>query len=210
MRPSKLYHQAKSKTEGVVSSSKNDQSPDNGQGQANGGEDDEEKERAERVFIASTHWNSEAVLRSHWNAAVVELVQSLGAENVYVSIYESGSWDDTKGSLRELDAALARLNVPHKVVLSEVTHQDEMSQPPASTGWIDTARGRRELRRIPFLSEQRNRSLQPLFDIESLNGETFDKILFLNDVVFKVRTFCIYSILLHHSFHFAYKDLSIN
>jgi hypothetical protein len=168
--------------------------------QQEGNEGDEDP-AAERIFIASTHWNSEGVLRSHWNAAVVELVQSLGAENVYISIYEGGSWDDTKGALRELDAALARLNVPRTVVLSEVTHQEEISRPPAPTGWIDTARGHRELRRIPFLSRQRNGSLQPLFDIEKETGEQFDKILFLNDVVFKV---CIHIYLL---FSFSHTQL---
>ena len=105
-----------------------------------------------------------------------------------MSIYESGSWDDTKGALRDLNATLAHLGIPCTVTLSEATHQDEISQPPASNGWIDTARGRRELRRIPFLSEQRNRSLQPMFDMENVGGEYFDKILFLNDVVFRVGT----------------------
>lgn len=141
--------------------------------------------RNERIFIASTHWNSEAVLRSHWNAAVVALARALGPENVYVSVYESGSWDDTKSALRELDAALDELNVRRSIVLSEVSHQDEISQPPAPTGWIDTPRGRRELRRIPFLSRQRNASLQPLVDLDR-EGEQFDRVLFLNDVVFTV------------------------
>jgi hypothetical protein len=143
--------------------------------------------RRERIFISSTHWNSEEVLRSHWNDAVVALAKALGPENVYVSVYESGSWDDTKGALRELDAALGELNVPRTIALSEVSHQDEISQQPGSSaGWIDTPRGRRELRRIPFLSRQRNASLQPLVDLDRERGEQFDRILFLNDVVFTV------------------------
>src|SRR4051794_24727528 len=47
-------------------------------------------------------------------------------------------------------------------------------------------RNKTELRRIPFLANLRNRSLQPFFDLEK-NGQTFDQILFLNDVVFTLE-----------------------
>jgi hypothetical protein len=140
----------------------------------------------ERIFISSTHWNNEAVLRSHWNSAVISLVKALGRDHVYVSVTESGSWDDTKGALRGLDADLAALNINRTIVLSETTHADEISQPPGPTGWIDTPRGKKELRRIPFLSRQRNESLKPLADLEEMYGMRFDKILFLNDVIFTV------------------------
>jgi hypothetical protein len=50
-----------------------------------------------RIYIAAQHWNSAHVLRSHWNAALSTLVQELGTDNVFVSIYESGSYDDTEG-----------------------------------------------------------------------------------------------------------------
>jgi len=51
-----------------------------------------------RVFIASNHCNSESILRSHWSDAVTRLIVRLGVGNVYFSLYESGSWDDTKGA----------------------------------------------------------------------------------------------------------------
>jgi hypothetical protein len=92
----------------------------------------------QRIFLASTHWNNEAIIRGHWNAAVLELVQEIGVENIYVSIYESGSWDDTKGALRELDFELERLGVSKTIILDETTHIDEMGKPPAASGWIDT------------------------------------------------------------------------
>jgi hypothetical protein len=62
---------------------------------------------------------------------------------------------------------------------------DEISQVPGPSGWIDTPRGKRELRRIPYLSKLRNISLKPLADL-ALKGIKFDRILFLNDVVFTV------------------------
>jgi Cryptococcal mannosyltransferase 1 len=139
-----------------------------------------------KIFIASTHWNNEVILRSHWNDAVVELVKHFGVENVYISVYESGSWDNSKGALRELDQKLSDLGAQKTIVLDPETHAEEIAKTPAATGWILTPRNKTELRRIPFLANLRNRSLQPLFDLER-NGQTFDQILFLNDVVFKLE-----------------------
>ncbi|KAJ5182612.1 hypothetical protein N7492_000228 [Penicillium capsulatum] len=143
-----------------------------------------EPPRKERIFIASTHWNNELVLRSHWNQAVSDLARKLGPDHVYISIYESGSWDNTKAALMDLDAELDQLQIPRTIATSHVTHADEINAPPTDHGWIVTPRGRPELRRIPFLSRQRNLSLKPLEDLAQ-QGVTFDKILFLNDVVFK-------------------------
>ncbi|EEH03172.1 conserved hypothetical protein [Histoplasma capsulatum G186AR] len=137
------------------------------------------------VYVASTHWNNEAILRSHWNAAVVELARKFGKENIYVSVYESGSWDDSKGALRELDMQLGELGVDRTIVLDPTTHENEISKPPAEEGWIDTARGKRELRRIPYLAHMRNKSLEPLEKLVRA-GRTFDKIIFLNDVIFSM------------------------
>jgi hypothetical protein len=141
--------------------------------------------RQEQVFIASTHWNNEVVIRSHWNSAVVDLIREIGLDHVHVSIYESGSWDDSKGALRELGVVLDELGVSKTLILDKTTHIDEIEKPPAPSGWIDTSRGKKELRRIPYLSKLRNLSLQPLYDLEA-SGRRFDKILFLNDVVFDV------------------------
>ncbi|KAI4150709.1 MAG: hypothetical protein LQ341_001052 [Variospora aurantia] len=140
----------------------------------------------EKIFIASIHWNNEAVLRSHWNTAVLRLVEHIGSKNVFVSVLESGSWDDSKGALRHLDEELQRLGVPRKVILEKTTHADEISQRPGKDGWIDTARGKKEMRRIPYLSRLRNRSLEPLTTLAE-EGTTFDRILFLNDVVFDTQ-----------------------
>ncbi|RYF31725.1 MAG: hypothetical protein EOO38_31450, partial [Cytophagaceae bacterium] len=115
-----------------------------------------------RIFIAAQHWNSAHILRSHWNAALHTLVQDLGIENVFVSIYESGSYDETKDALRELDAALEDLHVQRSIVLSDISHADEIAQHPGGTGWITTSSGATELRRIPFLATVRNRVFAPL------------------------------------------------
>lgn len=116
---------------------------------------------------------------------MVDTVKVLGVENVYVSVYESGSWDDSKGALRVLNATLEQIGVRRSIVLDESTHLDEIAKVPGPSGWIDTPRGKKELRRIPYLSKLRNISLKPLADL-AVQGIKFDKILFLNDVVFTV------------------------
>ncbi|KAI4192675.1 MAG: hypothetical protein LQ348_003076 [Seirophora lacunosa] len=140
----------------------------------------------EKIFIASIHWNNEAILRSHWNSAVLRLVEHLGSKNVFVSVLESGSWDDSKGALRNLDDELQNLGVARRIILEKTTHEDEITQTPGNAGWIDTAREKKELRRIPYLSRLRNRSLEPLATLAE-EGTTFDRILFLNDVAFDTR-----------------------
>lgn len=138
-----------------------------------------------KIFLSSTHWNNEAIIRSHWNSAVLELVKRIGVENVYISVYESGSWDDSKGALTLLDRGLAALGARRTIVLDQTTHAEEIARPPAESGWIDTPRAKRELRRIPYLADLRNLSLKPLERLQA-SGMKFDKILFLNDVVFTV------------------------
>lgn len=145
--------------------------------------------KQEELFISSTHWNNELILKSHWNAAIGALCKALGPENVYVSIYESGSWDDSKGALRILDSELEQIGVRRSIILDETTHLDEIGRPPAETGWIETPRRKTELRRIPYLARLRNLTLNPLESLAE-SGEKFDKILFLNDVVFTVGRLC--------------------
>ena len=142
----------------------------------------------QKVFIAAIHWNNEEVLRQSWIPTLVELTERIGPENVFVSIYESGSWDDTKEALRHLDFMLADSGIPKKIVLDDATHLDEISKSPSDDGWIETPRGRTELRRIPYLSRLRNVAMQPFYELYEA-GFAFDKILFLNDVVFEVRQF---------------------
>jgi hypothetical protein len=139
-----------------------------------------------RVYIASLHWNNEKILRSAWNEAVLDLVKAFGPDNVFVSIYESGSWDNTKGALLELDQELQKAGAGRKIILEDETHSDLIAGPPGKEGWIAVPGGKLEPRRIPYLSRLRNLSLQPLLELAE-NGTTFDHVLFLGDVMFTVR-----------------------
>lgn len=146
----------------------------------------------ERIFIASIHWNNEFIIRSHWSNAVLELVKHFGADNIYISIMESGSWDDTKGALRDLDRQLEILGVERSIEMFETTHEDEIARTPGpfEEGWIWTSRSRNELRRIPYLAGIRNKVTEKLLLLaqrtEGHGNRTFDRILWLNDVIFTV------------------------
>jgi len=142
--------------------------------------------KPQRIYVASMHWNNGYILSERWNNAVVELARVLGPQNIFVSVFESGSWDDSKEALSQLDHQLDSLNVPRNITLSDLTHLEEISRVPEGEGWIETSRGGRELRRIPYLASLRNRTLRDLIELHKV-GVHFDKVLFLNDVVFTVR-----------------------
>jgi hypothetical protein len=101
-----------------------------------------------RVYVSSILWNFEQVSRD-WTAALLDLVQKLGSENVFVAIHESGSWDGTKSALRELNAALEAHGVQRNITLSGTTDSDAISVFPLGSGWVETPDGSRRLRRVP-------------------------------------------------------------
>ncbi|KAF2861512.1 glycosyltransferase family 69 protein [Piedraia hortae CBS 480.64] len=154
----------------------------------------------ERIFIASIHWTDEAVLRARWAPAVASLARTLGSDNVFVSIYESGSFDDTKGALQLLNEDLSHSHIPHRIILDDAMHRDEVEKQPATSGWIQMPqsqqfranwthwftleKGHWVPRRIPYLARLRNRVMEPLTELQRDEGKVFDKILWLNDVVF--------------------------
>ena len=137
------------------------------------------------VYVASIFWNSAWILHTSWNSAILDLADKLGAANIYISIYESGSWDESKQMLRQLQDVLITRGIRHRIILDETSHEDDIARPPAAEGWIKTPRGKTELRRIPYLSRLRNKTLEPLAELAA-NGTTFDKVLFLNDIAFTV------------------------
>jgi hypothetical protein len=73
--------------------------------------------------------------------------------------------------------------------LSDTTHRDEIEQVPTSNrdGWIWTSRKKLELRRIPYLSRLRNQVMQRMDELAKRDQPLrFEKVLWLNDVVFTV------------------------
>ena len=155
--------------------------------------------RNQKILICAQFWTGAKILVQHWNDDLLALIETLGRDNVYVSIYESGSFDNTEDVLRQLDARLGELGIHHRVVLDPTTHADEVAavHDENTPGWIHTPRSGElmELRRIPYLAKLRNKVLEPLTDQTVLDvmfhddgrnsRPQFDKILFLNDVHFR-------------------------
>jgi len=122
-------------------------------------------------------------------------VADLGPSNVYVSITESGSFDNTKGALKYLEGELQKLGAKHRILtgINHVEQQSMLRDLPSEgnrQGWVYTGRpenkagkGGWEMRRIPYLAKERNMVLEPLF--EGPDGQ-WEKILWINDVVFTV------------------------
>ena len=57
--------------------------------------------RQDEVFIAANIINEE-LIRGPWGAALLELIDLLGEDNVFVSIYENDSGYGTQKALQEL------------------------------------------------------------------------------------------------------------
>lgn len=151
--------------------------------------------RNQKLFIAAQFWTSEAVLAEFWLQKFLGLVQTLGPENIYVSIIESGSFDNSADAIRWLDGKLGEMGVEKTIVIDPTSHDDAIKAGPldehgrVKSGWILTGAANhtdeKELRRIPYLSALRNQGLEPMLSMHRLLGRTFDKILYLNDVYFE-------------------------
>lgn len=156
-------------------------------------EKEEATERGGRVFIVSVHRNTDKILPA-WAPAVLALIDHLGADNVYFSALESGSQDDTKNKLIELQWQLAARGVRNTVNLGMTVWEqlDEMWARPApdgprQPGWIWNPEDKvYDLRRITYLARERNRAMEPMWELERTQGIKFDKVLWLNDVIFNV------------------------
>lgn len=138
------------------------------------------------VYIASTQWNSGSLLQEHWIPNLLQVVKDLQAANirVHVSIYENGSWDSTKSLLQQLRQDLDVLGVQNTIMLDEKSHESIIAHNSSFAGYIQTAYGP-EMRRIPYLANVRNEALKPLHGLID-GGETFDRLLYINDVIFSV------------------------
>ena len=133
------------------------------------------------VFIAVNLYQSEALLRDgSWARAILELIDLIGSANVYLSIFENNSTDETPRLLKDLKK---RVKCKYQIVTTTLNLADHQYAPLYTRNTTDTY-----LSRIAYLAMIRNRALEPLLyngiDISNNSGRRFSKILFLNDVVF--------------------------
>lgn len=122
-----------------------------------------------QIFIAANLFNAERLLRTSWADNIIQLIYLLDPEKVFVSIFENNSEDGTAAELQELQVGLpCRSRI--------LTEDVRMTSLPR----VRLQNGTTVVKRIAYLAALRNRVLEPL-------DTTFDRVLFLNDVVFHPR-----------------------
>ncbi|KAH0366608.1 hypothetical protein KCU65_g5217, partial [Aureobasidium melanogenum] len=129
----------------------------------------------EKVFIASSIYDKQGKLASGpWAQNLLDLVDLLGPENVFLSIFEDDPDNLARASLEQFSK---QLECNSSIVAG---HVDRAALPH-----IELPTGERRLKRIEFLAHVRNRALAPLEDPKSpAYLLQFDKLLYVNDVVF--------------------------
>lgn len=123
---------------------------------------------SEKIFIAAMFYNNEYVI-PYWHDTLIKVIHYLGPDNVFVSIVESHSTDESPQLLDALDADLALLGVSRRIL----TRDKAVPKP-------DDMRGNN---RIEFLAATRNRVIEPLI----VGG--YDRVVFSNDIFIEPESF---------------------
>jgi hypothetical protein len=120
-------------------------------------------DRSSRFLISANLHNSASIL-PHWATQLAAALGALPPENVFVSIYESGSSDDTGRWLDQLRLRLALLRIRYRITTGGNITRDE-GEP-----------------RIAYLAKLRNEALAPMLGAEP--EFEADYVVFLNDALF--------------------------
>ena len=116
-----------------------------------------------KYFFAINLYNSFDVIPDLF-AALFRVSAILGYHNVFVSIYENGSTDQTKALLRIFDALARSVGLRVTIRTSQRTR-----------GAFN--------HRIEYLAEVRNAAFVPLHELRNAENEYFDTIVFMNDIL---------------------------
>jgi len=109
----------------------------------------------ERIFIAANIVDAQ-LIRSEWGVRVLELLDLLGEENVFLSVFENDSGPEATAALQELDETIKRY-MP-KAGRSIVS----TTLPLEGVPHLRVPTGETYVKRIRYLAEVRNRALLPL------------------------------------------------
>ncbi|KAJ9645549.1 hypothetical protein H2204_001129 [Knufia peltigerae] len=128
--------------------------------------------QGQKIFIAASLSDKEGKLFSgDWGRNVLELIQILGPENTFLSIYVNDSGPESKQTLEEFER---RVPCEHDLVFEDHLDWSQLKH-------VTLPGGSQRVKRIEYLSEVRNRALLPLDKSTTI----FDKLLYLNDVYFR-------------------------
>ena len=126
----------------------------------------------DKVFIAASLYDPDGgLVGGAWGNAISELIMLLGIENVFLSIYENDSDAASQTALEEFG----------KGISSKHFLNYEKHMPLDKLPRVKTPEGTERVKRIAYLAETRNKALAPL---DTEDNQPYDKILFLNDVIF--------------------------
>lgn len=127
---------------------------------------------SEKIFIAASIYDKGGhLVNGAWGQALLDLVELLGNRNVFLSIYENDAGQPAKEALLKLKD---RVHCPNELIFER--HVSLKTIP--SVVLPDGSEG---TKRIAYLANMRNRALRPL---DKPSGVKYDKLLFLNDVIF--------------------------
>ena len=125
----------------------------------------------QKVFIAASLFDPGGKLvGGAWADNVLQLIDLLGPNNTFLSIYENDSGHEAQLAFSELDV---RVPCRHSLVFEE--HLGLEGLPT-----VTVPDGNTHVKRITYLAEVRNKALRPLDTVTEL----YDKVLYLNDVFF--------------------------
>lgn len=125
----------------------------------------------EKVFIAASIFDKGGKLANGpWAENILHLIDLLGPENTFLSIYVNDAGPLAKEALEMLEK---RVTCEHALVFEEHLSLDEVPH-------VILPDGTDRVKRIDYLAEVRNRALRPL----DASATQYDKLLYLNDVVF--------------------------
>ena len=126
----------------------------------------------ENIFIAASLYDKGGrLVDGTWGRDVLELIDLLGDTNVFLSIYENDSGPDAEDALKRYKE---KVRCNSNLLYEEHLSTDNMSR-------VTLPDGSKRIKRIAYLAGVRNRALEPLNEPSNV---TYDKVLFLNDVLF--------------------------
>ena len=126
----------------------------------------------QKIFIAASIYDKGGhLLGGAWGKALLKLIDILGNRNVFLSVYENDSG---------LDALIAKIDLEQQVQCKKRFEYDRNFS-EKDVPHIRLPDGSERVKRIAYLAEVRNKALYPLGEDNQMQ---YDKILYLNDVIF--------------------------
>ena len=134
------------------------------------------------LYIASIQSKSPAQDPKAWARAVEGVAAHVGGDRTFISIYEEVTDKGHHEALKQLERNLDMLGAGHSIVAAGRDGIREYSHTWAAQGLAVPPRATEF---VAYLAEMRNMALRPMIQL-ALDGVRFDKILFLEDVMFSV------------------------